>query len=88
MGTDRDWAQIRTSGAGHTCGLRTDGSLWCWGEGAYGKLGLGDTDDRYVPTQVGTDHDWALVVPGGFNTCALRVDRSLWCCSGLTPLTC
>ena len=34
VGTDLDWAKISVDGTdygSHTCGVRTDGSLWCWG---------------------------------------------------------
>lgn len=32
-----------TSTSAHTCGIQKDHSLWCWGYGASGQLGLGDT---------------------------------------------
>lgn len=41
-----------------TCGIRADGSLWCWGENAGGRLGVGttapaaDEANRDVPTKV------------------------------------
>lgn len=36
----------------HTCGLTTAGDVYCWGPGAYGALGNGDTSGRNVPTPV------------------------------------
>lgn len=43
-----------SSGAADSCSLRTDHSLWCWGDSAHGKLGVGDrTKDTTVPVQVG-----------------------------------
>jgi alpha-tubulin suppressor-like RCC1 family protein len=33
----------------HTMALSSTGSVWCWGQGRYGKLGLGDTNDRLEP---------------------------------------
>jgi alpha-tubulin suppressor-like RCC1 family protein len=43
------------AGGYHTCALKTDGSLWCWGDNQYGQLGqgVGDTAARSVPTHVG-----------------------------------
>ena len=32
--------------------LSASGDLWSWGDNYYGELGLGDTGDRLVPTQV------------------------------------
>ena len=39
VGTDTDWARI-SPGAEHTCAVRTDRSLWCWGRNLEGELGL------------------------------------------------
>ncbi|MCS6798304.1 MAG: hypothetical protein NZ898_07215, partial [Myxococcota bacterium] len=40
------------AGLQHSCGLRADGSLWCWGYNGYSELGLGDMTDRTTPEQV------------------------------------
>jgi alpha-tubulin suppressor-like RCC1 family protein len=63
----------------HTCTVQTDGTLWCWGVNKFGQLGQGDTDDRTLPTQVGTAVDWAQVDVGFAHTCATRTDHTLWC---------
>jgi alpha-tubulin suppressor-like RCC1 family protein len=34
------------------CALRTDGTLWCWGQGAGGRLGNNSTNDSPVPVPV------------------------------------
>jgi len=33
--------------------LKTDGTVWAWGDNAYGQLGNGTTTDSAVPVQVG-----------------------------------
>jgi alpha-tubulin suppressor-like RCC1 family protein len=33
----------------HTCAVRTDGTVWCWGLNTYGSLGVGTTDDDPHP---------------------------------------
>ena len=68
-----------SAGEEHTCKVRLDGSLWCWGRGSLGRLGLGDTDNRIAPEQVGDDFDWATLSAGARHTCAIRNDGSLWC---------
>ena len=78
MGTDADWAKIGT-GAEHTCGVRRDGSLWCWGSDETMQLGLEEIESVNVPTRVGTAFDWAKTFLGGWYTCGARTDRSLWC---------
>src|SRR4051812_32249079 len=74
----RAWRQV-TGGETHTCGIRRDHSLWCWGGNDIGQLGLGDTKDRLVPRRVGTDADWARVEAGFRHTCGIRAGGSLWC---------
>lgn len=60
------WSTV-SAGERHTCGVRRDGTLWCWGEG------------RLSPGQVGTGADWVSVSAGIAHTCAVRRDKSLWC---------
>ncbi len=91
VGTDSDWAHAATSpprfggGGWHACGVRAApdiGTLWCWGWNSNGQLGVGDTTDRLVATQVTTFTDWVAAAPGYWHTCALRSDgggRTLWC---------
>jgi alpha-tubulin suppressor-like RCC1 family protein len=31
VGDDDDWVAVTSGVSWHTCGLKTDGSLWCWG---------------------------------------------------------
>lgn len=66
------------AGDAHGCAIR-HGALYCWGKGADGRLGVGDTDDRESPTRVGVDSDWLTVATGVAHTCALEADGSVWC---------
>src|SRR6478609_365846 len=68
--------QVVSTGFSHTCGIRTDATLWCWGDNEYGQLGLGDQKDRWVPRRVGTG--WVDVTAGG-HSCGIRTDATLWC---------
>ena len=36
----------------HTCVIREDGSVWCWGSNSRGQLGVGGGGDRDDPTLV------------------------------------
>lgn len=80
VGTDRDWAQV-DGGDGHTCGVRLDGSLWCWGRNGAGELGLGSDEPAHTraPQRVGTDSDWHHVDAGMKHTCARKLDGSMFC---------
>lgn len=68
-----------SAGGRHTCAVRGDGSLWCWGANYYGQLGTGDTVSGEEPRRVGSRNDWSSVSAGGMHTCAVRDNGSLWC---------
>ena len=78
---DAVWKAVAL-GNDHTCAIRDDGALFCWGLGASGRLGLGDIMDRAEPAQVGTGTDWVAVSAGAAFTCGLRDDGSIWCWGG------
>ena len=39
-------------GSRHTLVATEEGVVWAFGQGAHGRLGLNDEDDRLVPTRV------------------------------------
>ncbi len=77
---DGGWAQVAMDDSGG-CGLRTDGTLACWGLGAHVT---GATPLAYAPRDVSSDADWTAVdvsVYGGTDVghaCGLRAGR-LFC---------
>ena len=77
VGSDDDWQAISVNHHA-VLGLKTDGTLWAWGENSSGRLGLGDTNNRWAPTQVGSDDDWAMISLGGVHSLALKADGTLW----------
>ena len=66
------------AGDGHTCAIRLDGSLWCWGRNTGHQLGQGDDAQVRHPIQVGSDTDWLRVDCGQQHSVALKRDYSLW----------
>ena len=65
-------------GAGHTCALRVDGSVFCWGDNGDGTLGDGTHTDS-VLTQV-VDMDDAVALASTRTTaCALRAGGTVAC---------
>lgn len=78
VGDDSDWVSV-SAGGGHSCGVRADGSVWCWGTNWIGQLGNGTDQDANTPQRAGIDSDWTSVFAGLYQTCGLRTDRSAWC---------
>ena len=74
---DTDWTQI-SAGQDHTIALKSDGSLWAWGNNQQGQLGDGTTTSRNTPTRVGTATDWMQIVASDGRTFALKSDGSLY----------
>ncbi len=67
-----------------TCGVRLDGTLWCWGDNFWGEIGVGFPDVFIpTPTQLGSATDWRDVDVGGGYSCATKQDGSLWCWGAL-----
>lgn len=59
------------AGARHACAVRaSDDAIFCWGEGAFGKLGDGATANNAVPARAGTLIGATYVMAGGDHTCA------------------
>lgn len=77
-----DHWDVVAGGRAHTCGIRIDHTLWCWGRNDVGQLGArasaADLEDS-VPRQVGTDTTWISVDTRDDTTCALKDDHTLWC---------
>ena len=81
VGSDTNWQAV-AAGHDHTVALRTDGTLWAWGnngEWGYGTglLGIATYTNANTPQQVGTDTNWQVVAAGS-HTVALRADGTLW----------
>jgi alpha-tubulin suppressor-like RCC1 family protein len=69
-----------TAGDAHTCALKTDGLVWCWGLNASGQVGYSGSTYEYrlaqkVPDLVGV----VAISAGGDRTCALLSDSSVKC---------
>jgi alpha-tubulin suppressor-like RCC1 family protein len=78
IGSDSDWEFVSTTGSGHSAGIKTDGTLWTWGENIVGTLGNGNNTNTNAPGKVGTETDWKEVYTGNTYTIALKTDGTIW----------
>ncbi len=78
VGSSTKWVGI-AAGRSHSLGLQADGSLWAWGSNDRGRLGLGSSiSNANMPTQVGSDTDWAAIAAGGGHSLGLQTDGTRW----------
>lgn len=81
VGSASNWAMVWASPEGGTVcnvGLKTDGTLWAWGNNQYGQLGIGNTTQQNTPVQVGTDADWTSASITFNHTFAIKTNGTLW----------
>jgi alpha-tubulin suppressor-like RCC1 family protein len=67
------------SGWSHTCALRPDHTIQCWGDNVDGQLGSDVGVTSYVPVAVPGIANAAQVVAAVNDTCALLADGSVQC---------
>jgi alpha-tubulin suppressor-like RCC1 family protein len=72
-----NWKQVSASPV-NTLALKTDGTLWCWGDNFYGQVGDNTRLDRSTPRQVGTATDWKQISSGALYNMAIKTNGSLW----------
>jgi alpha-tubulin suppressor-like RCC1 family protein len=89
VGEDTDWSSI-SAGGHHTLAIKSDGTLWAWGNNSADQLGYVSTETYWdpgpginvpyssTPGQVGTDDDWVAVAGGHMFTLALKSNGTLW----------
>lgn len=76
VATDSYWRKIDAGGFFSTA-IKSDGTLWAWGDNYYGEIANGNTATQPQPTQIGTDL-WKNVSAGRNHIIALKPDGSVW----------
>lgn len=75
------WSFV-SCGDAHTLAIRTDGSVWSWGNNNNGQLGNGlvlpQSPGLSRPQGVKTDKKWKKVAAGGAHSVGIATDGSLW----------
>jgi len=75
---DLDWQSV-SNGLDHICAVKTDGTLYTWGDNFYGQLGLeGVVPNANVPQKVTLPNACLGASSGGRHTLAVLSDGTLW----------
>jgi alpha-tubulin suppressor-like RCC1 family protein len=78
VGTANDWATV-SAGNVHSLAIKTNGTLWSWGNGQFGQLGNGVFNSATPNvTQIGTATDWLTVSAGNRFSLAIKNTGTLW----------
>jgi alpha-tubulin suppressor-like RCC1 family protein len=73
IGALTNWAQVGPS-SGHCLAIKTDGTLWSWGDGGAGQLGTSTIVNRSSPVQVGALDTWIYTSAG--NACGFGITKT------------
>lgn len=77
--TGLDSVKAVSAGGYHTCALRTEGSVVCWGRNDYGQLGVPTIDRIASPVTVANLSNVVQISAGWNHTCALIQNGSVRC---------
>ena len=68
-----NWKQISCGGQNHTAAIKTDGTLWAWGNNLYGQINNTFNVDRSIPSLIiAGGNNWKQVDCGQSYTAAVK----------------
>jgi alpha-tubulin suppressor-like RCC1 family protein len=68
------------AGRYHTCGLKANGEVWCWGLNAAGQLGASSSgSSSAAPIRVNGQLVFESISAGDFHTCGITADEEVYC---------
>ena len=98
--TTEHWAPVQVKGPGgtgvlgsivavgagyqHTAALKSDGTVWSWGDNFYGQVGDNTEDDRWAPVQVkgpggtGVLGNMVASAVGHYHSVTVKNDSTVW----------
>lgn len=65
-------------GASHSVALKSDGTVWAWGDNTYGQLGSGNNTSSLVPEQVPNLTGVIAIAAGSYDSIALKSNGTVW----------
>jgi parallel beta-helix repeat protein len=81
IGTDSNWVNVSCGGySGYA--IKTDSTIWGWGNNTYGELGDSTTTTKQHPTQIGKGKNWVSISGGFSHAIGIKSDATLWTWGG------
>ena len=79
VGTSNSWRTF-VGNYSHVLAIKTDSTLWAWGNNGFGQLGDGTNIQKNIPTQVGADSSWISLSEsaGAEFSLAIKANGTLW----------
>tara|TARA_R110002124_G_scaffold253119_1_gene418549 strand:- start:60 stop:836 length:777 start_codon:yes stop_codon:yes gene_type:complete len=78
VGALTTWSVSATGEGESMSAIKTDGTLWGWGNNGTGQLGDGSTTGRSSPVQIGSLTTWSNVNTGDTFCAAIKTDGTIW----------
>lgn len=73
------WTQV-SAGVNFSAALRSDGTLWLWGENNFGQIGDNTIIPRSIPIQeVTLSTNWKQLSCNFYTSAAVKTNGTLWC---------
>lgn len=73
-----NWSKVANK-SNLTGAIKTDGTLWCWGQNSVGSLGTNDRTNRSSPIQtVAGGSNWSKITVTDGGMLATKTDGTLW----------
>jgi alpha-tubulin suppressor-like RCC1 family protein len=67
-----------SEGSYHSLALKSDGTVWAWGDNSYGQLGDGTSTNSNIPVQVRGLTEVIAIDADEFDSMALKSDGTVW----------
>ena len=67
------------AGLNSSAAIKTDGTLWSWGQNSCGVLATNNNNDSQVPVrEISSSTNWSRVAVGSYSAVAIKTDGTLW----------
>ncbi len=66
------------AGSSYSLALKSDGTVWSWGDNSQGQLGVGSTISKLTPVQVAGLDNIIAISCGYYHALALKSDGTVW----------